>query len=117
MPRLIRLLARNALIGFAIAALAVAGLVVFDVARLGSLTANAERGWLVIGLLTFMLGLTFASAQMGFAIMLLPYDQEEPPSGAQRIDRRGWNLWRRRAAVRLFVQQPRMDRVQYNRQF
>ena len=111
MPRLIRLLASNALIGFVIAALAVAALVVFDVARIGSLTANAERGWLVIGLLTFMLGLTFASAQMGFAVMLLPYDQEEPPSGARRIDRRGWNLWRQRADVRLVAQQPRMDCV------
>ncbi|UFZ02709.1 hypothetical protein LQG66_26025 [Bradyrhizobium ontarionense] len=117
MPRLIRLLARNALIGFAIAALAVASLVVFDVARIGSLIAHAERGWLVIGLLTFMLGLTFASAQMGFAIMLLPYDQEEPPSGARQMDCRGWNLRRRRAAVRLVVRQPRLDRVQHKRHF
>lgn len=101
MPPLVRLLARNAFIGFLIAVVTVAGLVVFDIARIGSLTANAERGWFIRGILTFMLGLTFASAQMGFAVMLLPYDRDEPPSGARRMDRRFMSLKRLPSAARV----------------
>lgn len=101
MPRLVRLLARNALIGFAIAPLAVTALVVFDVAGIGSLTAGAEQGWLICGILTFLMGLTFASAQMGFAVMLLPYDQDEPPSGGRPADRHRIDPERDRMALQL----------------
>lgn len=105
MPPLVRLLARNALIGFFIAVVTVAALVFFDVARIGSLTASAERGWFIRGILAFMLGLTFASAQMGFAVMLMPYDAGEPPSGARRVTRR-WNpAGRLSSAVRVPIEQ------------
>jgi hypothetical protein len=69
MPLLIRFLLRHALIGFGIAAIFVAGLMLSDMGGIGTLIANAEAGWLALLMLTFFLGLTFGSAQMGFAVM------------------------------------------------
>ncbi|MGF1621337.1 MAG: hypothetical protein ACFCUR_12060 [Rhodomicrobiaceae bacterium] len=69
MPPLIRFLLRHALIGFGIAAIFVAGLMLSDMGGIGTLIANAEAGWLALLMLTFFLGLTFGSAQMGFAVM------------------------------------------------
>ncbi|MDR3465340.1 MAG: hypothetical protein P4M07_05290 [Xanthobacteraceae bacterium] len=77
MPHLVRFLAKHALIGFVMAGATVAIIVGFDVAQVGTLTGSAERGWLIRGLLTFLLGLTLASAQMGIAVMLLPYDDDQ----------------------------------------
>ena len=77
LPDHVKFLIRHALIGFAIGVGAVVLIVAGDVGRLGSLIAASGQRWLVLGLLGFLFGLTFGSVQMGFAIMLLPYDEEE----------------------------------------
>lgn len=80
MPPLIALFLRNAVIGFALAAVFVAGLVVFDVAGLGALLTKSLAGLFGMGVLTFFLGLTFGSVQIGIAVMALG-NQDHPGSG------------------------------------
>ena len=76
-PDHVKFLIRHALIGFAIGVGAVVLIVAGDVGRLGSLIAASSQRWLALGLLGFLFGLTFGSVQMGFAIMLMPYNEEE----------------------------------------
>ena len=69
MPYLVRFLIGHAVIGFGVALATVAMIIVFDVAGLGTLAFESESGLLAVSLLTFFMGLTFGSAQMGFAVM------------------------------------------------
>lgn len=77
MPVLVRMLINHALIGFGIAAIFVAGLIWFDMGGLGTLILSSDSGWLALFMLTFFLGLTFGSAQMGFAIMSGDWDGKD----------------------------------------
>lgn len=67
---LVLFLVRHALIGFAIAALFVQLLVRLDIGQLGTLMAQSDVGVMATWLLSFFMGLTFASAQMGIAVLL-----------------------------------------------
>ncbi|MEO1019949.1 MAG: hypothetical protein AAFY56_20005 [Pseudomonadota bacterium] len=78
MPDHVKFLIRHVAIGQIIAILSVGAIIMTDFANLGTLMANSDIGLLAVALLTFMLGLTFGSAQMGIAIMLLPYDRGGP---------------------------------------
>ena len=69
MPYLVRFLLGHAAIGVAVAVVTVTAIVTLDIAGLGTLAAGSEDGMLALFLLTFFLGLTFGSAQMGFAVM------------------------------------------------
>ncbi len=69
MPDLIKLLLRNAAIGFGAAAIFVALLLLTDTGGVGTLVANSDMGAVAVFMLTFFTGLTFGSAQMGFAVM------------------------------------------------
>lgn len=71
MTPLVRFLIRHAAIGCAIAVAFVGVLVTFDIGGLRSLAGSSSSGPLAIVLLTVASALTFASVQMGFAIMLL----------------------------------------------
>lgn len=71
MPTLVRFLAFHALIGFLIAIVLVTVLIVVDVAGLRTLAMASAGGPVAIACLALVLGLTFASVQMGFAVMLL----------------------------------------------
>lgn len=84
MPILVRFLLRHALIGFALAMVFVGALLAFDVARLGSLVWASPSGGLAVAALTFALGLTFGSVQMGVAVMLLGEDDDRPARGGGR---------------------------------
>lgn len=77
MPRLLKLLLKNLALGFAVAALFVAALIWSDTAGLGTLIAESSHGWLAAALLFFFTGLTFASVQMGIAVMGLGRDDSE----------------------------------------
>ncbi|MEO1039449.1 MAG: hypothetical protein AAFX09_07870 [Pseudomonadota bacterium] len=68
MPDLVRFLIRHALIGFIVAILFVAAILVFDFANLRTLASQSSAGLLAILLLALFIGLTFASVQMGYAI-------------------------------------------------
>ncbi|MBB3769612.1 hypothetical protein FHS55_000198 [Angulomicrobium tetraedrale] len=78
MPRLVRFLLRHALIGFGLAVFFVGALLLLDVARLGTLIGRSPFGWLATLVLVVSVGITFASVQMGFAVMLLPRDDDAP---------------------------------------
>lgn len=84
MPPHVTFLARHALIGFAIAALFVGAMIGFDVGGFATLAGKSGAGPLAVAVLTFFLGLTFASVQMGAAIMLLPKDRDDQPPGGRR---------------------------------
>ena len=78
MPPLIRFLIRHGLIGFIIGVVFTAILLVFDVARLRSLTEGSAEGIGVRLLLAFFVSTTFASAQMGVAVMWPPSRSDDP---------------------------------------
>lgn len=81
MPFLVRFLVRHAVIGFGLAIVFVGALTAFDVFHLGGLLRGSEDGLLALAVLTFALGITFGSVQMGFAVMLMDEDKTEPPRG------------------------------------
>lgn len=81
MPFLIRFLARHAIIGFGLAIVFVGALTAFDIFHLGGLLRGSEDGLLALAVLTFALGITFGSVQMGFAVMLMDDGKSEPPTG------------------------------------
>lgn len=84
LPRLVMFLVRHAVIGFGVAAVFVATLVAFDVARLGSIMSASSDRLLALSVLTFALGLTFGSVQMAFAVMLMP-GRDDDRQGGRRI--------------------------------
>lgn len=94
MPFLVRFLIRHAIIGQAIALLAVLCLLWSDLGGLAKLIRNSEQKWLVLILLNVMMGLTFSSLQMGFAVMLLRDHDPNSNDGGK-----GQLLWDRLAAV------------------
>jgi hypothetical protein len=81
LPKLLSFLLVHAAIGFLIAGLFVMALVGFDIGGFGSLVGRSTVAPLALGVLTAFLGLTFASVQMGVAIMLLPKNEDGGPGG------------------------------------
>jgi len=81
MPAHVLFLARHALIGFALGAAFVGVMAWFDIAGLRTLAAKSESTLVAFPVLTFFLGLTFASVQMGAAIMLLPHEDQQGGGG------------------------------------
>ncbi|MEM8877575.1 MAG: hypothetical protein AAGD23_06850 [Pseudomonadota bacterium] len=74
---LFRLLLINGLIGTAVAILLVAGLMITDAHRIGTLIINSENPALPIIVLTLGLVITFGSVAMGMAIMSLPLETDD----------------------------------------
>ena len=87
MPPLIRFLIRHGLIGFAIGVVFTTILLVFDVASLRSLTQGTVEGAGVRLLLAFFICTTFASAQMGVAVMWPPSRRDDPTAPPDPDDR------------------------------
>lgn len=81
LPKLLSFLLVHAAIGFIIAGFFVIALVWLDIGGFGSLVGRSGVAPLALGVLTAFLGLTFASVQMGAAIMLLPKDETNGPGG------------------------------------
>lgn len=78
---LFRLLLINGLIGTAVAILLVAGLILTDAHRLGTLIINSENPALPIIVLTLGLIVTFGSVAMGMAIMSMPLEAGDDSGG------------------------------------
>lgn len=78
MPDLIRFLIRHGLIGFCIGVVFTALILVADIANLRSLTEGTAEGMGVRLLLAFFISTTFASAQMGVAVMWPPSRKVDP---------------------------------------
>lgn len=72
MPLLVKFLIRHAAIGFGFAALFVGTLIVLDIGRIGTILAQSDIRILATALLVMMVGLTFSSVQMGYAVMTNP---------------------------------------------
>ncbi|MGB0085360.1 MAG: hypothetical protein WBP94_08330 [Rhodomicrobiaceae bacterium] len=89
MPELIKLLLRNAAIGFGIAAIFVTLLLLSDTGGVGTLVANSDMGVLAVFMLTFFTGLTFGSVQMGFAVMTA-HKQDDGRGRGKRLPRIRW---------------------------
>lgn len=87
MPQLVRFYIRHVLIGFAIAAVFVAGLVALDVMGLRHLLLHTDGGTLALVMLVFGNGVVFAGVQFAIAVMGLA--EPRPPSGG-RGARLGW---------------------------
>jgi len=85
MPKLVRLYITHVLIGFAIAATFVAGLLWFNVANLWHLVSHSPSGVLAVFLLWFSNGIIFAGVQFGIAVMNLKDDDGDQGGG-----RRNW---------------------------
>ena len=69
LPPLVRFLLGHALIGFVAAALFVTALITLDIGGIGTVLGQSDLAVPATLLLTFVLGLTFASVQMGIAVM------------------------------------------------
>ena len=66
---LVTFLVKNAAIGFLMALVFVGTILVFNVGDLMTVAMQSGVGVFAITLMTLMIGLTFASLQMGFAVM------------------------------------------------
>jgi len=74
LPRIVRLIIVHWLIGFVLAAVFTALLIVLNVANIGYLVNTVQGGWFA-GFILFMLnGIVFAGVQSGIAIMGLKAD-------------------------------------------
>jgi hypothetical protein len=99
-PLLLKFMFRHALAGFAMAIVFVALILVLDLGGLATLVSTSEIGVLAVALLTFFTGLTFASLQMGIAVMSMkPQPEDDEPAGSrQSVDQ--WELQRVPIVVR-----------------
>ena len=77
LPMLVRFLLRHAAIGFALAAIFVTAILLFDPQDAGTLLMTAAGHWWPALALWFFTGLTFGSVQIGAATMLL--EKADPP--------------------------------------
>ena len=90
MPGLARFLLHHCLVGFTLAFVFVGFLLWKDVGRIATLAGNVEGGWIFLGVATFFIASTFASVQMGMAVMLAgapQNDDEDGRSGGGRRER------------------------------
>ncbi|QDC10465.1 hypothetical protein FHY55_14980 [Oceanicola sp. D3] len=78
MPKLITLYIRHVLIGFALAALFVAGLLWLNVGNLWHLVSHTSAGPLAVFMLFMFNGIVFSGVQFGIAIMRMA----EPEGGS-----------------------------------
>lgn len=77
MPELVRMYIRNVAIGFAIAAVFVAGLVWLNVGNLQHLIFNTSGGYLALFMLVFFNGLVFAGVQFAIAVMGMAESEDD----------------------------------------
>lgn len=92
MPRLVRLYIVQVLIGFALAVVFVALLLMTNVGNLRHLLLNTQGGYMGLFLLVFFNGVVFAGVQFAIAVMRMAED-DNPPSGTRA------SLWQRLDAL------------------
>lgn len=81
LPPLVRLYIRHCIIGYALSAVFVAGLLYANVANLWHLVTHVDIGWLAVVLLVLFNGVVFSGVQFGIAIMRLSDDEDEGGPG------------------------------------
>ncbi|HBS50833.1 MAG TPA: hypothetical protein DEA05_12475 [Rhodobacteraceae bacterium] len=80
MPDLIKLYIRNVIIGFAVAAVFVGGLLWFNVMNLWHLVTHSDAGFVAVLVMWVLHGIVFAGVQFGWAVMAMA----EKPGGPRR---------------------------------
>lgn len=100
MPHLVRFMLRHALVGFAMAIAFVTLILALDLGGLATLASTSDLGVLAVALLTFFTGLTFASLQMGIAVMSMRPRSDDDDSAGSRKFVHHWVLQRVPVAVR-----------------
>ncbi|KUF12265.1 hypothetical protein [Pseudoponticoccus marisrubri] len=81
MPRIMRLLIRQTIIGFVLSALFIALLYAMNVANLWYLVTHSTYGVFATLILWVLNGIVFASVQFGIAVMRLGDDEDSRPGG------------------------------------
>jgi len=81
MPRLVRLYIRNVLIGFALSAAFVSGLLYTNVGNLWHLISPSDIGWVALLMLFIFNGIVFAGVQFAVAVMRMESDDDQPRGG------------------------------------
>jgi hypothetical protein len=77
MPKLVRFVLVNSLIGMVIGWLVAAGLVWFDVGGFGERFAQSHDKPVIVFIMALSFGITFAFAYLTTAILLLPTDKDD----------------------------------------
>lgn len=77
MPRLIRLYIQQVLLGFALSAVFVAALMVFNIANLRHLVGASDVGLMAVIVLWVLNGIVFAGVQFGISIMRMAGDDRD----------------------------------------
>lgn len=83
MPKLVRLYIISVVIGFAISAAFVGGLVALDVAGLRHLILETDKGWLGGLMMVMFNGVVFAGVQFGIRIMGMAGSDTGPKGGTR----------------------------------
>jgi uncharacterized membrane protein len=81
MPDHIKLILRHAFFGFLIALAFVAGLLAFNVANLWHLVTHTAEGPIAVLMLVVFCTITFGSVQIGYKIMTMGEEDDEPRGG------------------------------------
>ncbi|WP_114395789.1 hypothetical protein [Oleisolibacter albus] len=77
LPPLIRFMLAHGVVGFGLSALAMLALFWSDLGGIATLMQKSDLAPVPALLLWFFMGLTFGSVQIGTAVMLLPYPDDE----------------------------------------
>jgi hypothetical protein len=77
-PKLLRFLAINCVIGITAGWTVLAMLIFTNVGGIRTLIADSSKPWVPVLLLAAGFAVTFGSAAMGTAVMLIPYSDEDP---------------------------------------
>ena len=108
MPELVKMYIRNVLIGFAVAAVFVGGLLWFNVANLWHLISTSDVGLLAVVVLWFAHGIVFAGVQFAWAVMAMAEDTNSGP-------RRGTPVVDQFRPIRVEASANRKDRLNRRR--
>lgn len=86
MPKLVQMYIRHVLIGFAISAVFVAGLLYLNVANLWHLISTSDLGWVAVLMLFMFNGIVFAGVQFGISVMRMAEDDTPAGGRKQRLE-------------------------------
>lgn len=77
LPKLVRFLAVNALIGVAVGWLVAAGVIYFNINGFGDVFMHSSQRWTAVFILALSFGSTFAFASVATAVWLLPSRKDD----------------------------------------
>ena len=85
LPRIVRLVILNWMIGFGLAAVFTGMILAFDVAGIRHLVTSVDGGWLAAFVFFMLNGIVFAGAQTGIVVMMLDASDKGDGTGAPAL--------------------------------